>query len=140
MKFTLLLLMVCLAFPYATYASGCDDVASAAGQAAKARNQQIRENLNTTVPDPEEDRGALASCMDAVNALGAAFSMGVQTPGMDEIIEKMCDQADSYVQQKINNAMQQAESGIENSLGKDSPFQVSLSPEKISGPLTGQLK
>lgn len=118
----------------------CDDIASAAGGAAKKRNEQVQENLNSTIPDPEENRDELASCMDAVNALGGAFSMGVQVPSMEEIIEKMCDQVDSYMEEKIESTMRKTESEIESSLGKNSPFQVSLTPGTISKPLTGQLK
>ena len=118
----------------------CDDIASAAGGAAKKRNEQVQENLNSTIPNPEENRDELASCMDAVNSLGGAFSMEVQLPSMEEIIEKMCEQVDNYIEEKIESTMRKTESEIEGALGKNSPFQVSLTPGTISKPLTGQLK
>lgn len=134
--FFIVLLLPCLAFADVP----CDDVSSAAGGAAKKRNEQVQANLNSTIPDPEESRNELASCMDAVNSIGGVFSMGVQVPSMKEIIEKMCDQVDSYMEQKIESTMRKTESEIEGALGKNSPFQVSLTPENISKPLTGQLK
>lgn len=121
-------------------ASQCEDAESAAGSAAKARNNQARQALNQTMPAPEENRSGIASCLGAISALGSVFSLGVQTPSLEQIVEKMCSQVDSYIDQKINQSMGEIESGIGGAMGTNNPFQVNLNASDISKPLVGKLK
>ena len=55
------------------FASPCDDTQGAASKAIKERNARVKENHNTTMPDPEEDRGPLSTAWAALPALGMPF-------------------------------------------------------------------
>lgn len=126
--------------PTTAYAAGCEDVESAAQQAAKDRNEQAKKALDATMPAAEDSRSAIASCLDTLAALGDPFSMGVSIPSMDQILEQMCNQVDSYIDQKISQGMAEVETSISGALGNNNPFEVSLNPSDISKPLTGGLK
>ena len=54
----LTLLLVFTAVP--CFAGSCSDTQSAATNAIRERNAKVKEAQNTTMPDPEEDRGPLA--------------------------------------------------------------------------------
>ena len=77
---TLLLTLTLVFCAAPSFAGSCGDTQSAASNAIKERNSAVRESHNTTMPDPEEDRGALSSCLDSVASIGDAFSMGVSLP------------------------------------------------------------
>ena len=133
--------MLCaLAASTTAYAAGCEDVESAAQQAAKDRNAQAKKTLDEMMSAAEDSRSAIASCLDSVAALGDAFSMGVSIPSIDQILEQMCNQVDSYIDQKISQGMNEVETSISGALGNNNPFEVSLNPSDISKPLTGGLK
>ena len=120
-------------------AGSCSDTQSAASNAIKERNAAVRESHNTTMPDPEEDRGALSSCLDSVASIGDAFSMGVSLPSMDQIISGMCNRVNSEIQSKMNEALSEARSSI-GGIGQNNPFQVSGSSSGIVSGIIGKIK
>ena len=120
-------------------AGSCSDTQSAASTAIKERNSAVRESHNTTMPDPEEDRGALSSCLDSVASIGDAFSMGVSLPSMDQIISGMCNRVNSEIQSKMNEALSEARSSI-GGIGQNNPFQVSGSSSGIVSGIIGKIK
>ena len=120
-------------------AGSCSDTQSAASNAIKERNSAVRESHNTTMPDPEEDRGALSSCLDSVSSIGDAFSLGVSLPSMDQIISGMCNRVNSEIQSKMNEALSEARSTV-NGIGQNNPFQVSGSGSDVAGSLIRKLK
>ena len=120
-------------------AGSCSDTQSAASNAIKERNSAVRESHNTTMPDPEEDRGALSSCLDSVASIGDAFSMGVSLPSMDQIISGMCNRVNSEIQSKMNEALSEARSSI-GGIGQNNPFQVSGSSSGIVSGIIGKIK
>ena len=138
MKTVLVMLMLVLvAVP--CLASPCDDTQSAATGAIKERNARVKETHNTTMPDPEEDRGALSSCLDSVSSIGDAFSLGVSLPSMDQIISGMCNRVNSEIQSKMNEALSEARSSI-GGIGQNNPFQVSGSSSGIVSGIIGKIK
>lgn len=134
------LLASSLILPGATLAAPCEDMESAAAAAARERNARVREVLDTMLPAPEENRSALASCLDSLNSLGDAFAMGVSLPTLAQILEELCNEVDSRINEKIQQGMTTVENGIQDTFGTNNPFQVSLSASDISRPLTGALK
>ncbi len=120
-------------------AGSCSDTQSAASNAIKERNSAVQESHNTTMPDPEEDRGALSSCLDSVASIGDAFSMGVSLPSMDQIISGMCNRVNSEIQSKMNEALSEARSSI-GGIGQNNPFQVSGSSSGIVSGIIGKIK
>ena len=120
-------------------AGSCSDTQSAASNAIKERNSAVRESHNTTMPDPEEDRGALSSCLDSVASIGDSFSMGVSLPSMDQIISGMCNRVNSEIQSKMNEALSEARSSI-GGIGQNNPFQVSGSSSGIVSGIIGKIK
>ena len=120
-------------------AGSCSDTQSAASNAIKERNSAVRESHNTTMPDPEEDRGALSSCLDSVSSIGDAFSLGVSLPSMDQIISGMCNRVNSEIQSKMNEALSEARSSI-GGIGQNNPFQVSGSSSGIVSGIIGKIK
>ncbi|MBQ9407121.1 MAG: hypothetical protein IJU37_10365 [Desulfovibrio sp.] len=140
MKQALLLIALCLAvWPVQTKAS-CEDMECAAKAAAQARSEQTQRTLNTVMPAPEENRSALTSCLDSLNAVGDSFSMGVSVPSMDQILESICRDCNSYIDSKIHAASAEVENEIEGVLGTNHPFQVGMSASNISNPLMRKLK
>ena len=133
----LTLLLVFTAMP--CFAGSCSDTQSAATNAIRERNAKVKEAQNTTMPDPEEDRGPLSDCLNSVSSIGDAFSLGVTIPGMDQIIAGMCRQVDSLIQSKMNEALSEARSTV-NGIGQHNPFQVSGSGSDVAGSLIRKLK
>lgn len=121
------------------FAASCSDTQNAATAAMRERNARVKETHNTTMPDPEEDRGPLANCLGSIASIGDAFSLGVTIPGMDSIINGMCRQVDSLIQSKMNEALSEARSTI-NGIGQNNPFQVSGSGSDVAGSLIRKLK
>lgn len=138
MKTVLVMLMLVLvAVP--CLASPCDDTQSAATGAIKERNARVKETHNTTMPDPEEDRGPLSNCLGSIASIGDAFSLGVTIPSMDSIVNGMCRQVDSMIQTKMNEVLSEARSSIA-AIGRNNPFQVSGSGSDVAGSLIRKLK
>ena len=73
------------------YAASCADTQNAAGAAMRDRNEYAMGVMNSTMPDPEETRGPFSSCLDRINSMGAAFTLGVSLPSLDQIIAGMCN-------------------------------------------------
>ena len=99
----------------------------------------MKEIHNTAMPDPEEDRGALSSCLGSVASIGDAFSLGVSLPSMEQIISGMCNRVDSEIQSKINEALSETRSSI-GGIGQNNPFQVSGSSSGIVSGIIGKIK
>ena len=136
---TLLLTLSLVLCAAPSFAGSCSDTQSAASNAIKERNSAVRESHNTTMPDPEEDRGALSSCLDSVSSIGDAFSLGVSLPSMDQIISGMCNRVNSEIQSKMNEALSEARSSI-GGIGENNPFQVSGSSSGIVSGIIGKIK
>ncbi|WP_278593707.1 hypothetical protein [Bilophila wadsworthia] len=136
---TLLLTLSLVLCAAPSFAGSCSDTQSAASNAIKERNSAVRESHNTTMPDPEEDRGALSSCLDSVSSIGDAFSLGVSLPSMDQIISGMCNRVNSEIQSKMNEALSEARSSI-GGIGQNNPFQVSGSSSGIVSGIIGKIK
>ena len=131
------LILVLCAVP--SFAGSCSDTQSAASTAIKERNAVVKEIHNTTMPDPEDDRGALSSCLDSVANLGDAFSLGVSLPSMDQIISGMCNRVNSEIQSKMNEALSETRSSV-GGIGQNNPFQVSGSSSGIVSGIIGKIK
>ena len=136
---TLLLTLSLVLCAAPSFAGSCSDTQSAASNAIKERNSAVRESHNTTMPDPEEDRGALSSCLDSVSSIGDAFSLGVSLPSMDQIISGMCNRVNSEIQSKMNEALSEARSSI-GGIGQNNPFQVSGSSSGSVSGIIGKIK
>ena len=136
---TLLLTLTLVFCAAPSFAGSCGDTQSAASNAIKERNSAVRESHNTTMPDPEEDRGPLAGCLGSIASIGDAFSLGVTIPSMDSIINGMCRQVDSMIQSKMNEVLSEARSSV-TAIGKNNPFQVSGSGSDVAGSLIRKLK
>lgn len=135
--FFVMLFLVLSAVP--VFAGSCSDTQSAASTAIKERNAAVKEIHNTAMPDPEEDRGALSSCLGSVASIGDAFSLGVSLPSMEQIISGMCNRVDSEIQSKINEALSETRSSI-GGIGQNNPFQVSGSSSGIVSGIIGKIK
>ena len=59
-----------------------------------------------------------------INSIGDAFNLGVKIPSMDQLIEGMCKQVDSMIQEKMNQVLSVVRSSVP-SIGQNNPFQVS---------------
>ena len=134
------LLASLLVLPGTVSAAPCEDMESAASAAARERDARVREVMDTMLAAPEESRSALASCLDSLNSLGDAFAMGVSLPSLAQILENLCNEVDSRINEKINEGMAIVENSMRDTFGTSNPFQVSLSASDISRPLTGALK
>ncbi len=136
---TLLLTLMLMLVAAPCFASPCDDTQNAATGAIKERNARVKETHNTTMPDPEEDRGPLSNCLGSIASIGDAFSLGVTIPSMDSIVNGMCRQVDSMIQTKMNEVLSEARSSIA-AIGRNNPFQVSGSGSDVAGSLIRKLK
>jgi hypothetical protein len=121
------------------FAGSCPDAQSAADKAVRERNGKVKESANTMMPDPEETRGPLADCLGSIGNIGDAFTLGVSLPGMDQIVDGMCKQVDSLIQDKMNEVLSEVKSSIPD-IGGNNPFQVSGSGKDLVGAITGKLK
>lgn len=136
---TLLLTLTLVLCAAPAFAGSCSDTQSAASTAIKERNATVKEIHNTTMPDPEEDRGALSSCLDSVASIGDVFSLGVSLPSMDQIISGMCNRVNSEIQSKMNEALSEVRSSI-GGIGQNNPCQVSGSSSGIVTGIIGKIK
>lgn len=132
-----ILLTLVLASP--CLADSCQDVQEAAAGAMRQRSGKVSEVQDVLVPDPEAGREELSSCLSTINALGDAFSLGVTLPDMDQIVGGLCSQADSFIQQKINEAHNRILNEV-NSLGGNNIFKVYGTGGEYVVNLKGKLK
>jgi hypothetical protein len=130
-------LILLLAAP--CYAAPCDDTQSAASAAMRERNAHVRDAINTTMPDPEEGRGPFSNCLNSINSIGAVFTLGLNFPSLDQIVAGVCNQVDSMIQEKMNEALSEARSTV-NEIGRNNPFQVSAGGHNIGVSISGKLK
>jgi len=131
------ILFLLLAVP--CFAASCDDTQSMANAAMRERNAYARETINTTMPDPEDGRGMFAGCLNSINSIGNRFTLGLSLPSMDQIIAAMCRQVDSKIQEKMNEALNEARSTV-NQIGRNNPFQVSVGGHNIGVSISGRLR
>ena len=135
----LLALFLLIIFVMPCYAGSCGDTQDAATAAIKERNAQVKESHNVMMPDPEDDRGPLSNCLSSINSIGDVFNLGVKIPSMDQLIEGMCKQVDSMIQDKMNQVLSEVRSSVP-SIGQNNPFQVSGTVGALAGSLVGKLK
>ncbi|MBQ3060202.1 MAG: hypothetical protein IJD16_07835 [Desulfovibrio sp.] len=115
--------ILCLTCSVTCFAGTCQDMQDVVGRAVQERNGRVTDIYNVMMADPESERGMLSDCLSTVNNLGDAFSLGVSLPDMTQIIEGMCSQVDSLIQQKINDTHNQVLDTV-NSIGGNNVFKV----------------
>lgn len=109
---------------------------SATELAAKVRQSRAVAVYDTMIADPEDDRDVLGGCLETINVLGDAYSMGVRLPGMDQIIESLCGALNAELRRKIR----QLEGMVDNpDFGFLDPFNVTVYPDTITNKLLQQL-
>jgi hypothetical protein len=131
------ILLLFLAAP--CFAASCNDTQSAANAAMRERNAYARETINTTMPDPEDGRSAFAGCLNSISSIGNIFTLGISFPSLDQLIEGMCRQIDSKIQEKMNEVLNEARSTV-NQIGRNNPFQVSAGGHTIGVSISGKLR
>lgn len=124
---TFFILILLIANP-AISASSCPET-GAAQTALSERNSMI-SGVFESVPNPEDDRELIAGCIESINAIGNSFSLGVSFPSLDNLIGKMCEMVNSYIQSKISEAMNKVK--VPSSFGSGKLYQVDVSPDEIS--------
>ena len=134
--FTLLMLLLAVS---PGYAASCADTQNAASAAIRDRNTFAKDSINATMPDPEDTRGPFADCLDRINGIGGAFTLGISLPSLDQIIAGMCNQVDSMIQDKMHEALSEIRSTV-NRIGRNNPFQVSVGGHGIGANISGKLK
>jgi len=113
----------CMTWAMPCFASMCQDMQDSVGTAVQERNQRTANVYNDMIPDPESERGMLSSCLDSVNSIGDAFTLGISLPGMDQMLGSMCSQVDSMIQQKINQTHNEVLNSV-NGIGGNNVFKV----------------
>ena len=105
--------------------------------AIKVRQSRTEAVYNTLIDDPEDDRGILGGCIESINVLGDAYSMGVKLPGMDQIIASLC----AALNPKIREKLRKIEGLVDNpDFGFIDPFNVNADPDQIADELLRELK
>lgn len=132
-------MLFCVLIASSAWAASCPDLQESANAAAQTRNGRVSETHNTMMPDPEEEREGLSQCLNTIHALGDPFTLGVQLPGLEDVISGMCKQVDSFIQQKINEVQSQVLNAI-NDVGGNNPLKVYGTGEDIVVQLKGKLK
>jgi len=123
MKYFLSLAILLTFFATPCFAGSCQDTQEAVEAAIRERSGRVTDSHNVLLPDPESERGPLSNCLSVINHIGDGFSLGVSLPSMDQIIAGMCNQVDSLIQQKINEAHNMVLNSIPN-IGGNNPFKV----------------
>ena len=136
---TIILVTLFLLLASPSYAASCADTQNAAAAAIKERNEYATASINITMPDPEETRGAFVNCLSIINNIGAAFTLGITLPSLDQIIAALCNQVDSMIQQKIQEVMSQVRSTV-SEIGRNNPFQVSAGGMNIGIKISAKIK
>ena len=119
--FAVIMLLTVFATP--CFAGSCQDTQEAVSAAILERSGRVTNSHNVLIPDPESDRGPLSNCLSVINNIGGAFSLGVTLPSMDQIVAGLCNQVDSMIQQKINEAHNQVLSTV-NDIGGNNLYKV----------------
>lgn len=119
----LLVCVLCLTWCLPCHASSCRDMQDSVATAIQHRTARTTSIYNTMIPDPESEREVLSGCLDTVNTIGDAFTLGISLPGMDQILQGMCDQVDSLIQEKIDQAHNKVLSSIDR-IGDTNVFKV----------------
>ena len=115
--------MLLTVFATPCFAGSCQDTQEAVSAAILERSGRVTNSHNVLIPDPESDRGPLSNCLSVINNIGGAFSLGVTLPSMDQIVAGLCNQVDSMIQQKINEAHNQVLSTV-NDIGGNNLYKV----------------
>ena len=131
--------LLCMVLAAPCFAASCQDMREAVGGAIQERNGRVSATHDVLMPEPETERDVLSSCLDSVNALGDAFSLNVTLPGMEQIIDGMCNQLNSHINQKINEAHNQVNNAV-NGMGGNNPFKVYGTGGDYVVNITGKLK
>lgn len=119
--FAVFMLLTLLATP--CFAGSCQDTQDAVTAAIHARSGSVTNSHNVLLPDPESERGPLSNCLSVINHIGDGFSLGVSLPSFDQIVAGLCNQVDSMIQQKINEAHNQVLSTV-NEIGGNNLYKV----------------
>jgi hypothetical protein len=135
LAFTLLLTL----FATPCFAGSCQDMQEAASAAILERSGRVTNSHNVLLPDPESERGPLSNCLSVINNIGDAFSLGVSLPSLDQIIAGMCNQVDSLIQQKINEAHNQVLNTV-NNIGGGNLYKVYGTGGDYVVKITGKIK
>ncbi|MDL2268235.1 hypothetical protein LJC46_09700, partial [Desulfovibrio sp. OttesenSCG-928-G15] len=104
-------------------AASCQDTQEAVSVVIQERNGRVTDTHDILIPDPETERGPLSNCLSVINGIGDGFSLGVTLPSMDKIIEGLCNQVDSMIKQKINEAHNKVLSTV-NGFGGSNLYKV----------------
>lgn len=123
MKILAALLLLLTVFATPCFAASCQDTQEAVNAAILERSGRVTDSHNVLLPDPESERGPLSNCLSVINGIGDGFSLGVKLPNMDQIISGLCNQVNSMVQHKINEAHNQVLNSV-NGIGGNNPFKV----------------
>jgi len=121
---TVILLTLFLTLAAPCRAASCADTQNAATAAIKDRNDYAKGSINAIMPDPEETRGPLTDCLSSINSIGDAFTLGISLPSMDQLISGLCNQANSMIQQKMQEVLSEVRSTV-SEIGRNNPLQVS---------------
>lgn len=132
--------MFFLAFTPVVFAAPCDQ----ANETLKeAQNKQLEEmsEIYDEVTDPKDHRNASGSCLDIVMDMGSGFDMGAMIPSIDSIIEGVCQEVNSQINQQISNITGKVKSQATGQLGElKSKFNVNGNPASIAKDALGGLK
>jgi len=123
MRIILAVIMLLAASATPCIAASCQDTQEAVNAAILERSGSVTNSHNVLIPDPESERGQIAGCLSVINNIGDAFSLGVTLPSMDQIVEGLCKQVDSMIQQKINEVHNQVLSTV-NEIGGNNLYKV----------------
>lgn len=124
---TVIFIMLLIANP-AISANSCPETGAA--QTALSERNNMLLGVFESVPNPEDDRELIGGCIESINSIGNSFSLGVSFPSLDDIVGKMCEMANSYIQSKISEAMNKVK--VPTSYGSGKLYQVDVSPDEIS--------
>lgn len=118
-----MVMVLCLVWASPCFAASCPDVQESVSAAIQGRSERVSASYDILIPDPELERGALSGCLGTINDIGGAFSLGVSLPSMEQIVAGLCNQVDSMIQQKINEAHNDVLNRV-NSIGGGNIYKV----------------
>ncbi len=118
-------------------ATGCPEESSI-DKTKQEYIDKVIDIYDTAVGDPSDSR-AFSNCLSGVEGLGDIFSMGISLPDVDGLLDKLCDTADSYLQDAINQAKDKI-TDIKDEITEDPVFKVVMNPDDLVNDLLGDLK
>ena len=139
MKTLLAAILMLTAFASPCFANSCQDTQDAVSTAILERSGTVTDSHNTLLPDPEAERGPLSNCLSVINNIGGAFTLGVTLPDMNQILTGMCNQVNSLIQQKINEAHNKVLSTV-NGIGGGNIYKVYGTGGDYVVKITGKIK